>query len=208
MQEAQLYIDGQRVEIKEDNLVITDSLKNVKDVSKVFTEYSQTFSVPASKVNNRIFKHYYNSDIVNGFDGRIKAPAKIELNSVPFKKGYIKLEGVDLRNGRPNTYRITFFGDTISLKKLLGEDLLSSLSWLDNFSKKEDGSPLLADKEDIKSYLTTSKNKTVDGVVYSEPIQVPLITHSQRLTYESNSDVSGITPLLVLITFTELNTLN
>ena len=192
MQEAQLYIDGQRVEMfKEDNLVITDSLKDVKDVSKVFTEYSQTFSVPASKVNNRIFKHYYNSDIVNGFDGRIKAPAKIELNSVPFKKGYIKLEGVDLRNGRPNTYRITFFGDTISLKKLLGEDLLSSLSWLDNFSKKEDGSPLLAEEEDIKSYLTTSKNKTVDGVVYSEPIQVPLITHSQRLTYESNSDVSG-----------------
>ena len=190
MQQAQLYIDGQRVEMfKETSVVITDSLKDVKDVSKVFTEYSQTFSVPASKTNNKIFKHYYNSDITNGFDARIRAKAKIELNSIPFKDGYIKLEGVDLRNNNPQTYRITFFGNTVSLKSLLGEDLLSSLNWLDNFSKKEDGNYLNIGESDIKSYLTTSKNKTVGGVVYLDPVQVPLITHSQRLTYDS--DASG-----------------
>ena len=196
MQKPQLYIDGQRVDMFEEvNITITDTLKNVKDVSKVFTEFSQTFSLPASKTNNKIFKHYYNSDIQNGFDARIRATAKIELNSIPYKDGYIKLEGVDLRNNNPHTYRITFFGNTVSLKNLLGDDLLSSLgsvpegkiNLFEEFSKKIDGTDLLYGSTDIETYLTTQVDRTVDGVVYSAPIQVPLLTHSQRLYYDSDN---------------------
>lgn len=169
---------------------ITDTIKNVRDVSKVFTEYSQTFSLPASKTNNKIFKHFYNNDIQDGFDARIRVPANIELNSIPFKRGYIKLEGVDLKNNTANTYRITFFGNTISLKNLLGDDLLSSLSWLDNFSKKPNGDNLKILESDIKEYLTTSITKSVDSVDYVAPIQVPLITHTQRLFYNSHSSAN------------------
>ena len=191
MQQTQLYIDGQRVEmLEETSVVITDTLKDVRDVSKVFTEYSQTFSVPASKTNNKIFKHYYNSDITNGFDSRIKVASKLELNSIPFKSGYIKLEGVDLRNNSPYIYRITFFGNTVSLKDLLGDDLLGSLSWLDNFSTKQNGNLLNNSTADIEQYLTTNLNKTVDGVVYVNPVQVPLITHTQRLYYDSAEDIA------------------
>ena len=179
MQQVQIYINDERVEMFDfESVTITDTIKDVRDVSKIFTEYSQTFSLPASKSNNKIFKHYYNNDVVNSFDSRIRVPAKIELNSIPFKYGYIKLEGVDLKNNKANTYRITFFGNTVSLKDLLGDDLLSSLSWLDNFSLPY-GSP------NIKTHLTTGVNKTVDSVVYTNPIQVPLITHTQRLYYDT-----------------------
>lgn len=192
MQKVQLYIEGQRVDMFEDiSLSITDTIKNVKDVSKVFTEYSQTFSLPASKTNNKIFKHYYNSDIQNGFDARIRVTANIELNSIPFKSGYIKLEGVDLKDNVANTYRITFFGNTVSLKNLLGDDLLSSLAWLENFSKEEDGTDLLWNPTFIQKYLTTPVyNRVVDGDSYPLAIQVPLITHTQRLTYNSHSSAN------------------
>ena len=198
MQKLQLYIDGQRADMFEEiSVTITDSIKNVRDVAKVFTEYSQTFSLPASRTNNKIFKHYYNSSIENGYDARIRATANIDLNSIPYKKGYIKLEGVDLRNNNPHTYRITFFGNTVSLKDLLGDDLLSSLgsipagrvNLLEEFSKKADGTDLLYDSTDIETYLTTQVDRTVDGVVYSAPVQVPLLTHSQRLYYESTQDI-------------------
>ena len=179
MQQVQIYINDERVEMFDfESVTITDTIKDVRDVSKIFTEYSQTFSLPASKTNNKIFKHYYNNDIVNGFDSRIRVPAKIELNNIAFKYGYIKLEGVDLKNNKANTYRITFFGNTVSLKDLLGDDLLSSLSWLDNFS-------LPYSSANIKTHLTTGVNKTVDSVVYANPIQVPLITHTQRLYYDT-----------------------
>ena len=181
MQQVQIYINDERVEMFDfESVTITDTIKDVRDVSKIFTEYSQTFSLPASKSNNKIFKHYYNNDVVNSFDSRIRVPAKIELNSIPFKYGYIKLEGVDLKNNKANTYRITFFGNTVSLKDLLGDDLLSSLSWLDNFS-------LPYSSANIKTNLTTGVNKTVDSVVYTNPIQVPLITHTQRLYYDTTS---------------------
>ena len=177
-------------------VTITDTIKDVRDVNKVFTEYSQTFSLPASKTNNKIFKHYYNNNIVGGFDARIRVPAKLQLNSIPFKTGYIKLEGVDLRDNKPHTYRITFFGNTISLKNLLGEDLLSDLgdnlpdgrvNLFDELSKKSNGDLLLHNPDDVEEYLTTQVDRTIDSVPYVAPVQVPLITHTQRLYYDSNT---------------------
>ena len=88
----QLYIQGQRVELfKDESITITDSIQNVKDIEKVFTAFTQSFSVPASKTNNKIFKHYYNFDIIGGFDARKKVPAFIEINSIQFRTGKIKL---------------------------------------------------------------------------------------------------------------------
>ena len=69
MQELQLYIEGERVELfKDESVSLTQTIQNVKDVSKIFTSFTKTFSLPASKTNNKIFKHYYNFDIVGGFD--------------------------------------------------------------------------------------------------------------------------------------------
>ena len=172
MQQTQLYINNQRVEMfDETNLSITDSIQNVKDISKVFTSYSQSFSVPASKSNNKIFKHYYNKDIDGGFDGRVKSPARLELNYIPFKQGYIKLEGVDLSNNNPNRYRITFFGDVITLKDLLGDDKLQSL----NLSDYDE----LYDDFSIRNALSADPE--------TNDVIVPLITHTKRLFYDSSS---------------------
>ena len=167
----QLYIAGQRVELfKDESVTITDSIQNVKDIDKVFTSFSQSFSVPASKSNNKLFKHYYNFDIINGFDARKKVDAIIELNNVPFKTGKIKLEGVDLKNNKAHTYRITFFGDIVDLKDKLGEKKLSDL----NFSSYQ---PLNYDPAAVEAKLTTEESST-------NHIIAPLITHSQRLYYE------------------------
>tara|TARA_R110000824_G_scaffold114462_2_gene264985 strand:+ start:1345 stop:3402 length:2058 start_codon:yes stop_codon:yes gene_type:complete len=173
MQKTQLYIQGQRVDMSENpNITITDTLKNVKNIDKVFTEFSQTFSVPASKTNNKIFKHYYNSDIVGGFDSRIRATAEIELNSIPFKKGFIKLEGVDLRDNKPHTYRITFFGGTVTLKDTLGDDKLSILNTLTNLNQ---------------TYDATNVRDALQDDPATNDIIVPLITHTERLIYDSTT---------------------
>ena len=44
-----------RVDLFDDEKIsVTSSIQNVNDISKTFTDYSQTFSLPASKVNNKI----------------------------------------------------------------------------------------------------------------------------------------------------------
>ena len=173
MQELQLYIQGQRIDLfKDESVSITQSIQNVKDIAKVFTDFSKTFSIPASKTNNKIFKHYYNFDISNGFDGRVKVDATIELNNLPFKNGKIKLDGVDLKNNVPHTYKITFFGSTVTLKDVLGEDKLSALNSLNSLN--ETYSPA-----EVEAGL--KRNPSTNDVV------VPLITHSKRLFYDSVS---------------------
>ena len=142
--ELQLFIQDTKVDLfKDETVSLTDTIQNVKDIAKIFTTFTKTFTLPASQVNNKLFKHYYNFDILNpatnksGFDARIKVAARIELNLVPFKDGKIKLEGVDMKNNQPYAYRVTFFGNTVDLKDIIGEDKLNELSSLDslkNFS--------------------------------------------------------------------------
>ena len=185
MQSIQLYIGTDRVEMFDDESVsITQSIKNIKDISKVFTTFSRQFTVPASKTNNKIFKHYYNYDINNGFDARTRKDATIELNFLPFRDGKLKLDGVDMRDNKPYAYRVTFFGSVVELKEILGEDKLPSLDDLD-IDFKYDPDSLLANLKQLTS--TNAAGSSADG--YS----LPLITHSQRLYYDSGreSEQSG-----------------
>ena len=169
MRRLQLYIGTERVDLfKDETVSLTQTIKNVKDLKKVFTEFTQTFSVPASSVNNKIFKHYYNFDISNGFDARKKQTARIELNDLPFKDGKIALQGVELKNNLAHTYKITFFGNTVDIKDILGDSELASL-------------PL--NQNQIYDYANvTSRMRAV-----SNDVLVPLITHTNRLIYNSGS---------------------
>ena len=174
MRRLQLYIGTERVDLfKDETVSLTQTIQNVKDIAKVFTEFTQTFAVPASKENNIIFQHYYNFDIDFGFDARNKADARLELNDLPFKNGKIKLNSVDLKNNVAHTYHITFFGNTVNLKDVLGDDLLSSLGALDDNSQVYDYANI---RDTIQGFPTGNNN-----------IVVPLITHTNRLIYNSGS---------------------
>ena len=64
MREIQIYIKGQRVDVfGDENVTIKSSIQDAKDISKVFTDYSQPFTLPASDTNNKIFRHFYNTSI-------------------------------------------------------------------------------------------------------------------------------------------------
>jgi hypothetical protein len=179
MQNIQLYIEGNRMDMfKDESVSLTQTIQNVKDIAKVFTNFTKTFSLPASKGNNKVFEHYYNYDIVNGFDARVKKNSTIELNYLPFEKGKIKLEGVDMKNNKPYAYRITFFGNTVDLKDVLGDDTLQALGWLDNFKKPYSSAG-------IYTGLVSGYDITVDSVSYTKALIAPLITHTTRLFYDS-----------------------
>ena len=76
-----LYIDNTRLDLfKDESVTINDVIQDIKDISKVFAPYTQQFSVPASSTNNKIFKHYYDFDIIQGFDARFRVAASIKLN--------------------------------------------------------------------------------------------------------------------------------
>ena len=132
MQVVELYINNNRVDLfKDESLTITDTIINAKDVSKVFTAFSQQFSLPASSVNNFVFKHYYNFEITGGFDARVRVSAILKLNGVDYKIGKVKLNSVMMKDNKAYSYKVVFYGETIALNDILGEDKLANLDSLD-----------------------------------------------------------------------------
>ena len=188
MQRVQLYVedtDGnlQLVDLFQDESIqVTSTIQDLKDIGKVFTDYSQTFNVPASDTNNKIFRHFYNYYITNGaYDARKKKRAEIHINYMPFRKGKIFLNSVKMKLNKPHSYDITFYGETVSLKDLIGDDELTDLTYLDNYSHDYDN-------DTVKSGLTQGLdlNSQSDSVIY------PLITSKKRLFYNSDSPSVGV----------------
>jgi len=181
MVQLQLYIEGQEVEMfKDESFTLTQSIQDIRDISKVFTDFSRTFNVPASKINNKLFKHFYDFNII-GFDARKKKDATLLMNYKPFKEGKIKLEGVQLKNNEPETYKLTFYGNAVNLKDILGEDKLSGLVNLQYFNFEYNDT-------NIQTYLTDGKDVEFFGETIADSIVFPLITVSDRLIYDLTSN--------------------
>ena len=175
-----IYIDGQRLDLYEsDNISINLSKQNVNDVSKVFADFSQSFSVPASDNNNSIFKHYYDATVDSGFDARVRKDGIILINGSDFRVGKIQLNGVKIKDNQPKAYQIQFFGSTINIKEDVGDDKLIDLDWLSNFNHDYTDA-------NVKSGLTSGLNFTVDGETYNAAIIYPLISYNRQYMYDSD----------------------
>jgi hypothetical protein len=163
MNKVDIYVNDFRLDIFDDEEIsINLSVQNVQDISKVFTDFTQGFTIPASPRNNEILQHYYNANITssvittetggspvwnsigftwnswntawnagatttstaNTFDGRLRQPARIEINSLPFRTGVIEVENVQLKGTEPYAYTLTFYGEVVTLTDLFGEDYL------------------------------------------------------------------------------------
>lgn len=188
MSKFQLYIANQRVELFDDeNVTLTETIQDIRDISKVFTNFTKPFTLPASDTNNKIFKHYYRFNLVQNysFDARKKVDAKIELNSIPYRDGKIALEGVDLEKGKPKAYRVTFYGNTVSLRDILSDDEIGGLTWLSNFNTTYGPSQ-------IRTILTDEDGLTVTvGTdIYEKALIVPLISNTMRFYYDSSAAAS------------------
>lgn len=160
-----------RLDLFEDETIqLYSSIQNIKDITKTYTDFTQTFNVPASQNNNKVFKHWYDKNISNGFDGRTRSDAYIEINYTPFKKGNIQLDGVDLRGGVPYQYKITFFGLLVNLKDRFRDETLSDL-----------------DFSDMEIPYTFNGVRDGLGTEYSGSIIYPMISIQDQWYYDSGS---------------------
>lgn len=168
MNKVDIYINDYRLDLFDDEQIsINLSVQNIQDIGKVFTDFTQTFTVPASQTNNEILSFYHKPEIItsyvststqglpvwqsigvqwnalttqwnaggsttyteNTFDGRFRQPARIEINSLPFRTGVIEIENVQLKGTQAYSYSLTFYGDVVNLTDLFGEDYLYDLDF-------------------------------------------------------------------------------
>ena len=167
MNKVDIYVNDYRLDLfNDEEISINLSVQNIQDISKTFTDFTQSFTVPATPINNEIFAFYGNTNIEdstisvpptqliwnewntawntnttawnesvsnnavpNNFDGRLRQPAQIEINSIPFRSGVIEIEEVQYKGTEVYAYTLTFYGELVTLSDLFGEDYLYDLDF-------------------------------------------------------------------------------
>ena len=189
-----LYIGGVKLDLfKDENISVNSSIANIEDITKNQTDFTKTFTVPASDNNNKIFKHYYDADIDNSFDARIKVDGEIKLDGLPFRKGKFRLSKVAVKKGNPSSYTINFWGNLVTIKDKVGKDYLSDLD-LSAFNHSYDSAT-------IKTGLTSSLfsgdliyNTLVKKQYYynSDVTDTTSTDTLENIAYGDGSDTNGI----------------
>ena len=184
MRQVVLYIKDknnvyQQAEMFNDETIsITSKIQDVKEPEKIFTDFTQAFNIPASKENNKILQHWYNSNVQDGFDYRIKKDAILEVDYTPFRRGKVQIKKVILKNGVPFSYNIIFYGNTVNLKDAMKDDELQQLDYLDNYNHDYNAGKVY---DGFQSGL--DENGKTNSIIY------PLITHTKRLYYDSSAAI-------------------
>jgi hypothetical protein len=127
---AQAELEYSRLELfNDEKITVSSTIQNISDISKIFTDFSQGFTIPCSPINNAIFQHFYQNDVDATIDYQKRYNAYIEIDTVLFRRGKIQLEKTNLKNGKPDSYSVTFYGAGVSLKDFFNEDKLSQLDY-------------------------------------------------------------------------------
>ena len=130
MTKFRLFIEGVEVDLFKDEIVtVNSSVANVQDISKVFSDFSQSFLVPATPRNNRIFQHWYESDVNPTIDHNLRRDAFIEIEMQPFRTGKVQLNEAIIKDGQVVSYSVNFFGALVSLKDRFGELTLKNIDY-------------------------------------------------------------------------------
>lgn len=188
MRTVQLYVNDERLDLfKDEEIQVSSSIQNVADISKVFTDFTQTFTVPASKRNNEILKYYYESALDNGFEANVRVDARIDIDYTPFRTGRLQLESAETKENQVYAYKVTFYGEVTTLKDLFGEDKLSDV----------------VEINDQVSFEYTGANVQTSIISTSDlDVRFPLISSERVWTYSDGTGINDSTTYA--IDYTEL----
>ena len=120
--------DYQKLDLFSDEKIsVTSSVANANDIGKIFTDYSQSFTIPASDRNNKILSHWYESAVDGGYDHRQRYDGYVEIDTHKFKDGNFQLEKANKKNGFIESYTLTFYGNLTQLKDRFKDTKLKDL---------------------------------------------------------------------------------
>lgn len=128
--QVRIFVEGRELDLFNDETIeVNSTIQNIQDISKTYTDFSQSFTIPTSARNNAIWEYFYENAVNSLINYQERLDGYIEIDMTFFRRGKIQMEKSQLKNGQPNSYTITFYGDVTTLKDIIGEDLLSDLDY-------------------------------------------------------------------------------
>lgn len=172
-----LTIDGTPVDLFNDESVeLTRQLKDLMNLSTIWTDYTKDFQIPASDTNNEIFSNWFDENmVITGWNPNNGKNATIYIHGLPVFEGRVELIGCKFKDGLPQLYNIIFYGQTKKLMDAWGETLMNEVDW--------------------SAYDHTANYANIlsswDGALLSGDILWPIADYNQGWRYSTMSGVNG-----------------
>lgn len=174
--------------LKDESILMKYTYKDTQDLSKIYSPYSQSFTLQGSLNNQKILGYLGETKILKSKSNNV-FDCKIYNNGLLSKKGLLKVTEVRYEDGKVKTFTANFTTGMLSLKDRFGEDKISDL-----------GSALIQwDNFSVKNYINGINTK--DGVKFIVPFssnsrvwQVADINNANALdniAYNPNADKNG-----------------
>jgi hypothetical protein len=109
---------------KNESIPLRLTYKDTQDLSKVFSPYSLGFTFTATPNNLKSLGNFGNTDLKRT---AVKIRCKIYVNSILSQNGFLKLEKIKYKGGKPQTITASFASTMTNLRDRFGEDTLRDL---------------------------------------------------------------------------------
>ena len=130
MLELKVYKGSQEyyLELYENDPVnITYQFTDLTEIQSATGSFSQSFRIPATEKNIELFGAFFNTNIVEGYNPKVKQKAELSYNTIPILKGFIQLKSAYIQNEVYADLEIVFFGEAVNMARTLGDKKLKDL---------------------------------------------------------------------------------
>jgi len=180
--QVRIFVEGRELDLFNDETIeVNSTIQNIQDISKTFTDFSQSFTIPTRARNNAVWEYFYENAVNSSINYQERLDGYIEIDMTFFRRGKIQMEKSQLKNGQPNSYTLTFYGDVTTLKDLVGEDLLSDLDYT---TVNHD-------------YTFTEVFNRIRTTTVDYDVSYPLITSNRIWEYLSTAPVANVPNWLI-----------
>ena len=130
------------------------SFAELQDITKKNSNFSQSFNLPGSKLNNQLFNFFYDINAIpTNFDPNNKFDAVLMWDGYEIMQGHIRLNGVSIANGEI-IYSVTFYNQIGDLMANIGDKFLFELN-LSGISHPYSGAVILESQIDPNLFPIT-----------------------------------------------------
>lgn len=190
-----LILNGEAIDLfKDENIQITLKQTDIRDIATNYTDFTQSFTVPASPKNNRIFRYWYDINNDNQWESVSGIPCRIDIGGVFFKKGTLKINGAQWDdNGAIKHYSVEFKANLASMKDKFGDKKLGDLNYL-NVIPLTDSLGNKTNEFDytdstVYNYITSTSSQWIEFPIISTN---RLLNDFNAIKYVDSSTLNGI----------------
>jgi len=182
----------------DENIAITYNIDDITDIESKFGNYSKTFDLPATKNNNKFFKHL--SDLqadVSQFDTLRGHKCELLSNDITIFEGLLYLNEI-VKVKTETKYKVNLVGETIRFIEALGDATIRDL----DFSELEHEFSVsnLTDSLFGSLLQTTSTPLFTNNILYSLIQNTGIVGDSNgNFTYQSNRNLQPFIKLYHLL---------